>query len=128
MITARRAISHLLLLLLLARSLVPVGYMPAFGADGKVQIVICTGHGPATVSVDASKTPMGTQHGGSGHSADPHDICPFAPVLSHALAHVDMPALPVFVYREDKPVLQAVPALVAITPKPWFSQGPPILA
>lgn len=120
--TVRSAVSNLLLLVLLARSLVPVGYMPVFSADGKVQIAICTGHGPATVSVDADKTPLGTPHNGS------HDVCPFAPVLSRALAHMDIPALPVFVYGEGKLVLQTVAALSAVTPKPWLSQGPPILA
>jgi hypothetical protein len=96
--------------------------MPTFNADGKVQIVICTGHGAATISVDANKTPLGTPHNGS------HDVCPFAPVLSHALAHMDMPVLPVFTYGEDKPVLQTASMLSAAIVKPWLSQGPPVLA
>ena len=120
MIPVRSAINYLLLLFLLARSFVPVGYMHTFGSDGKVQIVICTGHGPATVSVDSNQSPHGTPHSSS------HDVCPFAHILSDAVAHVDMPVLPIFVHGEDKPALQTVATLPTITSKPWFSQGPPV--
>jgi len=96
--------------------------MPTFGSGGKVQIVICTGRGPATISVDSNQNPYGMPHSSS------HDTCPFAHMLSDAVAHVDMPLLPEFVYGDGKPALQTIAALLAVTPKPWFSQGPPVLA
>lgn len=125
MTITRSAISYLLLLLLLARSFVPVGYMPVFGADGKVQIVICTGHGPATVSIDVGKSPHGTPHDGSGTA---HDVCPFAPALADASAPADITPLPVVLYAQDKPALHPALTFTSLPPKPWFSHGPPALA
>jgi hypothetical protein len=113
----------LLLLFLLVRSFVPVGFMPASAAEGKTQIVICTGQGPATISVDANKFSHDAPFGNSSH-----DVCPFAPALSQALGSVDVPSLPAFMDNEDRPDFQPAAALLAAVAKSWFSQGPPLCA
>ena len=126
MTTARGTIASLLLLFLLVRSFVPVGFMPAPADGGKTQIVICTGQGPATVTVDANKFSHEAPSDNSGNFS--HDVCPFAPVLFQALGLVDAPSLPAFMVSEGQPDFQPSAALFAAVPKPWFSQGPPIRA
>lgn len=50
---------HALLLCALVRALVPVGYMPDLSAarDGTFKVVICTGDGARTITLDASGAP-----------------------------------------------------------------------
>jgi hypothetical protein len=67
------AVAALLLLVLLLRAWIPVGFMPTAHADGGAQLVVCPG----------------VQHhgGGSDHSSpsDRHDVlCPFAASASSA--------------------------------------------
>lgn len=78
----RRLLSYLVLGAVAAAGLIPVGWMPAQGHDGKVLLVICTGTGPVEAWVDLD--------GGGGHApAEQMDdrSCPFA-----ALAAVAAPS------------------------------------
>ena len=89
----RRLLSLLFIVVLAARSLVPVGYMLQASAagDGSVEIVICTGHGPQTITLDRDGTPIK-----SAPAKADAGICPYAasaPValIGDAPAPMDMP-------------------------------------
>jgi hypothetical protein len=49
----RRLLSSLIVLAFALRSVVPVGFMLAPAANGDMTMVICTGHGPATIPFTA---------------------------------------------------------------------------
>ena len=74
-------VANLLLIALMLRALVPVGYMPDFAAaaKGEYKVVICSAAGSKTISLDADGIPV---------PADPseqHDQpCAFAGVLAFA--------------------------------------------
>lgn len=115
----------LLLLALIVRSLIPVGFMPGQTNIGKVQIVICSGYGEQTIYVDKDQAPSGMPVHETPHDQKDNSICPFAPVVAHA-AHdfspfsvaLDFDALPDFIQAHALPD--------TVSPKPWFSQGPPV--
>jgi hypothetical protein len=75
----------IMMIALLMRLLVPVGFMPEVSA-GKIGIVLCTGQAPALPA-------MSTHHGGGHHEhgqSAKHDMpCPFSAGSSHGLAAVD---------------------------------------
>ena len=77
-------ITAFILLAFLVKALVPVGFMPGEGTDGKIEIVICTGQGAVTQLVDISHSPYNDDE----HSKDEHQdsssrqTCPYAPVLA----------------------------------------------
>jgi hypothetical protein len=50
----------MLVLMLAVRSLLPAGFMlqPSVAGDGTLAVVICTGHGPQTVTLDADGKPI----------------------------------------------------------------------
>ncbi len=56
----RRLLSLLFILTLAARSAVPAGFMlaPSVSGDGSMTVVICTGHGPQIVTLDANGKPI----------------------------------------------------------------------
>lgn len=55
----RHAIVLLLTLALVVRGLIPAGYMLAPSASGEaLSVVICTGHGPETISLDPDGKPL----------------------------------------------------------------------
>ena len=58
----RYLITALLLLPLLVISVFPQGTMAARGVQG-MEVVLCTGYGPVTVTVDETGTPIEEQHG-----------------------------------------------------------------
>ena len=57
----RRFLTVLALLSLTLRSLLPVGFMLAPSAADEMTVVICTGHGPLTVTLDADGKPVPTK-------------------------------------------------------------------
>lgn len=80
----RRLIGLVLGLVLIVRSMVPVGFMLAPTAvDGSLALMICTGAGPldgaALADVDSSPTKPGKPGAGS------HDLCAFAPAFALAV-------------------------------------------
>ena len=75
-------ITHLLLIGLLLRSLVPAGYMPDFSttSDGGLKIVICTAIGVTALTVDDGGKPVPDQ--GRKHQDQP---CAFAGIAAAPL-------------------------------------------
>ena len=57
----RRFLTVLALLTLTLRSLLPVGFMLAPAAADEMTVVICTGHGPLTITLDADGKPVPTK-------------------------------------------------------------------
>jgi len=76
--TASIALTVITLLALLAQGLMPVGFMPG-QRDGGTSIVICTGTGPATVTLGPEFNPLA---GKNDHKESDVPSCPFAPALA----------------------------------------------
>ncbi|AGH98002.1 DUF2946 family protein [Micavibrio aeruginosavorus] len=67
----------LVVLAIFARAMIPVGYMPGDRDDGTFTMVICSGFGTQTITVDAHGQPINDEdHNQAG------EHCPFAPVLA----------------------------------------------
>lgn len=71
-------LSVFVLLALLLQALIPVGYMPSFGNDGKITMVICAGSTVKTVTIDTNNENGHTQDDDAGKT------CPYAPVNTAA--------------------------------------------
>ena len=54
----RRFLTPLLILAFALRALVPAGFMLAPSAVGEMTVVLCTGHGPQTITLDADGKPV----------------------------------------------------------------------
>lgn len=65
---------------LLARALMPAGWMPTVEQDG-IRIALCTGYGPVTVVLDREGAPR--KDGPQRQS--PHDPCPYGVATAQAL-------------------------------------------
>ncbi|MGR3620697.1 DUF2946 domain-containing protein [Pseudophaeobacter sp.] len=76
----RRLLSYLMMLAILAVGLIPAGWMPAHGSDGKVLLVICTTDGVEERWIDLGEgVPAPT---GGGQMED--RICPFSALSASA--------------------------------------------
>jgi hypothetical protein len=84
----RKSLSLLLLVMLAVRSLLPAGFMLQTSAsgDGSLEIVICTGHGPQKITLDADGKPTPPQPAKSDTG-----LCPYAGSAPVALG-IDLPA------------------------------------
>lgn len=124
--TLRTRIAGLLVVTFALRAIIPVGYMPDFGAlsKGVLSVTICTTQGLKTISVDADgKTLPGKKHQDQNHP------CAFAGIAQVAISVGEI-ALSLTSYddAEDQipdlavtlPPLRAGPAL--------GSRGPPQLS
>ena len=115
----------LLLLALLLQAAIPAGFMPGKTGDGTVQMVICTGTGPATITVDADDAP-GLPHDGKHNKGEKdHAPCPFTPF---AAQNLDAPPLALALNNYENHLVfhNPLPART-ISLKPWLAQGPPVL-
>lgn len=74
----------IIMVALLMRLLVPVGFMPEVSA-GKITIALCTGHGPAVIEM----TVPGSGHHDPGKGAKPDMPCPFGSTSSVGLTGAD---------------------------------------
>jgi hypothetical protein len=90
MAVLRRHLALPFAVLLALRSLLPVGFMlaPTQG-DGAISIVICTGHGPRLVTIDADGQPVSEKP-----AAGDNGLCPFAASCPLAPACPDAAPLP----------------------------------
>ncbi len=88
----RRVAPALIALALLARMLVPAGFMPS--ANGVPGLVICTGQGAMVLPTAAM--PMEHHAPGDGHDHQGDHGCPFAPMAAAAdlAAQAPQPVLP----------------------------------
>lgn len=70
----KRLTRTLLIAAMLVQALLPSGFMPAFGGEGTITLVICSGMDVKTVHIDRNgQTPQQDQNS--------HDTyCPFSPV------------------------------------------------
>ncbi|WP_435641747.1 DUF2946 family protein [Micavibrio aeruginosavorus] len=66
----------LVVLAVFVRAMVPVGYMPGDRDDGTFTMVICSGFGTQTITVDEHGQPI------TGEQQQSGEHCPFAPVLA----------------------------------------------
>ncbi|HVZ05006.1 DUF2946 family protein [Hyphomicrobium sp.] len=119
----RRCFNLLIGLAFALRSLLPVGFMLAAtpGHAGELQIVICTGHGPANLTLDANGVPQPQK---SPTSAK--DICPYssagAVAVNHATPHLLVRAVSYasLTYRIAREHFRATPQ-----PRAHSARGPP---
>ena len=113
----RRWLSHLALFVFIARSLVPVGFMPDFtsGKDGAFRIVICTGYGTQTVDLDANGHKLPAKPGASHHQP-----CAFS--ASSAVADLPLVAMPV----EDREFASVLAHAVIFDVLPPARAGPAV--
>lgn len=74
-------LSVFVLLALLLQGMIPVGFMPSFGNDGQITMVICSGDTIKTITIDT------TDAEGHAQNDEGNDHCPYAPV--NTASHVD---------------------------------------
>ncbi len=115
---AMRRLSPLLTALLLAaallaRLLVPGGWMPVIDASGAVRVAICTGAGPTTITLHTDP---------AGQPEAPRDPCPYGLAGAQALAVPPPPALPL---APAALALLLLPALLAARLVAWRAMRPP---
>lgn len=114
----------LLLAAVTAQALIPAGFMPAARAhDGKIEIVICTGTGPATILMDAHMVPGADQGGHDNGQAQ--SSCPFAPVMAAGAPDIIPPIALHPAPAGERPVAAPESTWLFTAPKTWFAQGPP---
>lgn len=122
----REWLGGLLLVALVIRALVPLGFMPDIRAlgNGDIKIVICTADGAKSVSVDPDGQPRPDK------GASSHDFaCAFGKPVALAIPSQEMPELngPAAVSRWATSLSNAHPAVSRSGP-PLGSRGPPQLS
>lgn len=112
----RRVAPVLIALALLARMLVPIGFMPS--ANGVPGLVICTGQGAMAMPVAAM--PMKHQAPAGDHDHQGDHGCPFAPMAAAAdlAAQGIQPALPF-------PAIDAARAATRLATRPGLGLAAP---
>lgn len=111
-------------------SLVAPGVMPSRGADGGLVMVICSGHGPVEIAVDAATgqpLPDGADAPDQGPDKAPQDgRCAWAQSVAAALP-MPAPALsmPARLVRSDPPALPGPAWRPAHDPQRPLPRGPP---
>ncbi|MGP1256416.1 MAG: hypothetical protein ACTS10_18495 [Kiloniellales bacterium] len=80
-----RTLTGLITFVLLLRAMIPVGFMPDLAAarDGVFTLVICSGSGVSTITLDANGDPVDPD---AGHDAEATSHCIFAPIAPVLLA------------------------------------------
>ena len=113
---SRRFAAGVMMAALLVLALVPMGFMPSFGAGGKVAIVICSGIGEKTVLVDADEAP-------GDHDAS--SSCPYFLAQSPVPMDAALPVLAAPVYEQAVFVIASdiAPSDIRILSPP--ARGPP---
>ena len=120
-----RYVNILIVFAFAVRSLLPMGLMLAVAPDhsGAVQIVICTGHGPQSFTLDAEGVPQPAKAPAADKST-----CPYAPVGAVAVNH-EAPHLLSHTVRYAALTYAITTEIFRATPKPGaqFARGPPAL-
>ncbi len=119
----RRLLTPLLVLVLALRTLVPAGFMLA-SVGGEMTMVICTGHGPQMITLDADGKPAPAK----SHHSD-SSLCPYA--STGAITVGDSALVPLALqvryaavaYRITRDLFRA-----AAQPGATSARGPPYLA
>ncbi|MGQ0671468.1 MAG: DUF2946 family protein [Hyphomicrobium sp.] len=124
----RRLLSLLFVLALAVRGLVPTGYMlsPAADGSGEMTIVVCTGHGPLLMTIDADGNPVPP----AKPAASDTGLCAFAASAAVAVAPplppVSMPAVNVTFVATGVPHAPRLPGTRNELPLP--ARGPPSIS
>jgi hypothetical protein len=106
-----RCVNLLLVIAFAVRSLLPVGFMLASTpGDSGVQIIICTGHGPQSWTLDERGVPHPAKS-----TSDAKSNCPYAPV---AAVDAHAPHLLVHSVRYAAVTYAITSELFRATPKP----------
>ena len=86
---------RLLLTVVVLRALIPVGFMPDFGAaaNGEFKIVICTASGTQLVTLDADGQPVKEAPASDQKSQHHDEPCAFTGLVTVAAAVLDAPHL-----------------------------------
>ena len=79
------------------------GTMPLRGADGMVELVLCTGNGFATVTLPQAEAPPGTRPADEAHAACPWDEAA-SPALPAATPALGTPPIHLHAFRRTPPV------------------------
>lgn len=118
----------LLVVALLVRALIPVGFMPGTSAGTLFPLVICSGSsGTSTVYVPAAKLP-GQPEAPQKHSDGANAPCAFSASLAFGVISHPVPvAAAGMISRADAFPLTEEGAADSV-PKPFFSQGPPVIS
>lgn len=120
----RHWVSWTLLVCMMLRALVPVGYMPDFAAaaKGTFKVVICTSEGARTVTVALDGDQQHQQKPGKSH-----ELCPFgAAPATGTLPAPAVAALPAALASADAP-LPAHDVILIWKPGPALgSRAPPV--
>jgi hypothetical protein len=112
----------LALLSLTFRSLLPVGFMLAPSAGDEMTVVICTGHGPLTVTLDADGKPVPTKPKLTGAG-----LCAYASPGATTLADAaPAPAARDVLYARRAVRLHVAMAVALRLPGASSPRGPPI--
>ena len=105
------------------RSLLPVGFMLAVppAPAAAVEIVICTGHGPQSLTLDDQGVPVPAKAPMAGKN-----ICPYAAAGAVAVGHA-APHLLAHVVRDAAVSYRITTEIFQATPKPGAqsARGPP---
>jgi hypothetical protein len=116
------------MLALTLRAMIPLGFMPELQPQQSghiMQLVICTGHGADTVTVDSARFAPQPGKAKSGHAGS-KDSCPFAPVLAQDAAQDAPLILPSPPVRDNVRLIAAAQLPGGALVKNWLSQGPPL--
>jgi hypothetical protein len=115
-------ISTILLVGLMLRGVIPVGFMPAVATDGYVDIVICTSNGVETITIDGNgetKSQRSPERQGDDGSMDA--ACPFGCLADHSSAAIK-PSTAI----EFNPTVQSFTATQSAFLLPPARAGPPL--
>ncbi|MEQ1715029.1 MAG: DUF2946 family protein [Hyphomicrobium sp.] len=123
----KRWVAHLLLLALVSRALIPVGYMPDFSAaaKGAFKVVICSAMGAQTIALDEGGKPHLPDQS-NGHHEQP---CAFSGLAAVALPALDAIPIVIAEFRNSALIPRVVVQLPPTRAGPVLgSRGPPQLS
>jgi hypothetical protein len=108
----------LVVLAMIVRGVIPVGFMPAQDRNGGIELVICTGHGMLVLPDSTPALPS--------HKSDDRDsVCPFAASAPIAIASVFADAPIVTWTRVGGPSLPAYEHFTAYSYGTALARAPP---
>lgn len=111
-----------MLLSLAVQGMIPAGFMPGQPRSGTMQIVICTGMGSSTITVnEKTGLPDKSQKEKTSSAA-----CPFTPVLP-GFVSLNLPQIIAPHFEEIKQLEPVQVSINHISSKSWSSRGPPTI-
>lgn len=118
-----RVLLVLALIALGLRAVTPTGYMVA-SPGGAFEVTLCTGHGPATISLDLGGDPSADKPGGKSAGKDAPCLFAAAATLAPPATPPALSAGPAFAPSET-PLFAAVSVGRGLAAPPPWATGPP---